>query len=420
MESTRPVRATAELSTLRQVLIVLGAGIGVMLGCGPILFYTFGVMVKPIAEATGWDRAYIASAGGMAAVVFGLMSPTIGALLDKIKPRRMALLGIPAFGIALMLVGLVPQSSGMFVATMVVAAALATLQLPHAYNYVIVGTFDKRRGLALGIVLSFAGVGIALAAPYAAFLIRTFDWRVAYILMGLTVIVIGLPNALWLVRDPPARDPAGRVEHRGHTLRQAMKDHRFWILLAAFTLVAASVGASTVHLPVVLGDRGISGKMAATVVSLMGIATIVSRVLFGFVLDRASPAIVTALVFLGPALGLLLLSLGDTTSLAYLAAALIGIGLGVEVDAVSFLGVRAFGLEHFGKIFGMLFLAICLGTGVGPVIVAFAARQWGYVPALLLASGASFAAALLVLALHPSLRTSADRSPASPTLKLAA
>src|SRR5262249_41380820 len=154
----------------------------------------------------------IASAGGMAAVVFGMMSPTIGVLLDKLKPRRMALLGVPAFGVALMLIGLVPQNSGTFVVTMVLAAALATLQLPHAYNYVIVGTFDKRRGLALGIVLSFAGIGIAAAAPYAAYLTRHFDWRIAYILLGLTVVAIGLPNALWLVRDPPARDPVGRVE----------------------------------------------------------------------------------------------------------------------------------------------------------------------------------------------------------------
>jgi MFS family permease len=388
---------------VRQLLIILGAGIGVMLGCGPVLFYTFGVMVKPIAEATGWDRAHVASAGGMAALAFGLMSPMIGALLDRIKPRRMALFGIPVFGVALMLVGLVPQSSGMFVATMAVAAALATLQLPHAYNYVIVGTFDKRRGLALGVVLSFAGIGIALTAPYAAYLIRLFDWRMAYILMGVTVIAIGLPNAFWLVRDPPERDPVARIGVGGHTLQQAMKDHRFWILLSAFALIAAAVGAATVHLPVVLGDRGISGQAAASVVSLVGIATIVSRVLFGFILDRVNPALATSVVFLGPAIGLLLLSLNGAPWFASAAAVLIGIGLGVEVDAVSFLGVRAFGFEHFGKIFGMLFLAICFGLGVGPVIVAFVARESGYSSALLLASAMSFAGAMLVLALHGRL-----------------
>jgi hypothetical protein len=81
--------------------------------------------------------------------------------------------------------------------------------------------------------------------------------------------------------------------------------------------------------------------------------------------------------------------------------------------------VRAFGLEHFGKIFGMLFLAICVGTGTGPVIVAFVARQWGYSSALLLASGASFVAALLVLGLRSSLQTSADRLPTSPAMELA-
>ncbi|PMY53101.1 MULTISPECIES: hypothetical protein [Pseudomonas] len=115
MTSTHSELATTELSVLRQLLVVLGAGFGVMLGCGPILFYSFGVMVRPITEATGWDRAHIASAGGMAAIVFGVMSPMIGALLDKIKPRRMALLGIPTFGIGLMFLGVLPQSSSTFV-----------------------------------------------------------------------------------------------------------------------------------------------------------------------------------------------------------------------------------------------------------------------------------------------------------------
>jgi MFS family permease len=410
-------QTTAELSSLRKVLIVLGAGIGVMLGCGPVMFYSFGVMVRPIAESTGWDRAYIASAGGMAAIVFGLMSPAIGALLDRIKPRRMAMLGIPAFGIGLALVGLVPQSATAFVVTMVVAAVLAALQLPHAYNYVIVGTFTKGRGLALGIALSFAGIGIALAAPYSAYLVRTFDWRVAYMLMGLTVVAIGLPNVFWLVRDPPVRDPVAHAEGSGHTLAEAMKDKRFWILLVSFALIAAAVGAATVHLPVVLGDRGVSGKLAATVVSLVGIATIVSRVGFGFALDRFNPSYVTALVFLGPSAGLLLLSVDGAPSLAMAGAVLIGVGLGVEVDAVSFLGVRAFGLKHFGKIFGMLFFAICVGTGIGPVAVAFVGKHFGYAPALWVASAASLLAALLILALGSDESQPAEAAGAWPPTK---
>jgi predicted MFS family arabinose efflux permease len=139
-------------------------------------------------------------------------------------------------------------------------------------------------------------------------------------------------------------------------------------------------------------------------------------VLFGFILDRANPVIVTSLVFLAPTVGLLLLSLNGEPALAFVAAVLIGVGLGVEVDAVSFLGARAFGLEHFGKIFGVLFLAICLGLGLGPVILAFVTREWGYSPALQLVSFMSFAASLLVLTLHSSFQASKHSSPGVPRL----
>lgn len=398
--NTQQVPAESWRTRMRSILLILGAGFGIMLGCGPILFYTFGVMVQPIANATGWDRAHIASVGGVTAIIFGLMSPAVGALLDRVKPRRMAMMGTLAFGTGLALIGWFPHSAGAFVVVVGVAAALGTLQLPHAYNYVIVGAFEKGRGLALGIALSFAGIGIALAAPYAAYLTRTFDWRTAYMLMGLTVALIGFPNAIWLIKDPVVeKGPAQRSASTGRTLSEAMRDSQFWILLVAFAFIAAAVGAATVHMPVVLGDRGVSGKVAAAAVSIIGIATIVARMTFGAALDRANPAYVTAFVFLWPAIGLLLLSVDGDATMVVVSAILVGVGVGVEVDAVSFLSVRAFGLKHFGKIFGLLFLAICIGTGIGPIIIAFLSKQFGYPMALRSASVFGLCAALLIATL---------------------
>ncbi|WP_334185513.1 MFS transporter [Novosphingobium sp.] len=379
------------------VRAVLGAGLGVMLGGGAMLFHSAGVFVLPIVQGTGWSRVSILSAIGFTAVVFGLMSPVTGYFVDRLKPRRFALFSLPLLGLGLALVGILPTSALGFQATMILASILGAGQAPHAYTYSLNGLFDRRRGLALGICLSFSGIGLALVAPLATALIGAFGWRLAYVVLGAIVAVLGLFVAAFLVVDPPRSAKAS--EAQGTTVAQALRTRRFWLLICAAFLIAGSVGAGTVHMPIVAAARGIAAERAALALGLLGISTIASRLILGYFLDRFPAPLLCAIAFIAPGIAHLLLIHADGYTL-FAAALLYGVGFGVEMDALAYLTASYFGLRHFGKIFGVLFLAIGVGTGFGPVLVGMiATTSAGYPMALATTAVGAWIAALLMLML---------------------
>jgi OFA family oxalate/formate antiporter-like MFS transporter len=376
--------------------VLAGAALGILFGSGPLLFHSGGVFVIPIATDTGWSRGAIASAIGSTSLILGLMSPVTGILVDRLKPRRFAMLSMLSIGLGLILLGLVPQSAETFILMMGVAAILASGQMPHAYTLSVASWFERRRGLALGTILSFTGVGLALFAPLAAALIGELGWRMTYVTMGATVGILGFIAAATLVRDPPGPKSTGEPEE-GLTWREAVATRRFWLMLGAFFLIAAAIGAGTVHLPVIIANRGIDSALAAAALSVVGLTTVASRFLFGFLLDRFYAPTLAAIVFLAPALGHLLLAIDGSGMFVVAGAILLGVGLGAEVDALAYIAARAFGFRNFGKIFGLFFLGIGVGGGLAPVAIASLTEfLGGYGPALIMASAVATLSALLI------------------------
>lgn len=362
-----------------------------------MLFHSAGVFVLPIVRDTGWDRLSILSAIGMTSVVFGLMSPVTGYFVDRLKPRRFAMISAPLLGLGLVLVGLLPTSVSGYQAAMVAAAVIGAGQAPHAYTYSLNGLFNRRRGLALGICLSFTGIGLAIVAPATTALIGAFGWRLAYVALGAFVAVVGLLVGAFLVVDPP--QALSRKPPAGVTVGEALRMTRFWILFVAAYLIAACVGAGTVHMPIVASAFGGDSRAAATALGIIGFSTIASRLFLGYLLDKVPAPLLCAVAFAAPAIGhLVLMNPGSASVL--IAAVLLGVGFGVEMDALAYLTASYFGLRHFGKIFGTLFFAIGIGAGSGPVVVGMIVRTSGsYTPALAAAAASGGLAALLMLGL---------------------
>jgi len=155
------------------------------------------------------------------------------------------------------------------------------------------------------------------------------------------------------------------------TLRaqEARQTHTFWILVGAFFLMSASVHGCLIHLVPLLTDRGISPQLAAGATSLFGAALLFGRVGAGYLLDHFFASSVALCFFCGTALGLLLLWSGVTGTAAFIAAFLVGLGMGAEGDIIAYLIGRYFGLRAFGEIYGYAFGAFTLGGVSGPLLM---------------------------------------------------
>jgi MFS family permease len=129
--------------------IVVGSVLGLIVGNGPIMQFTFGVLLKPISEEFKWDRATVSSAIVVGLCMTGLMTPVVGGIVDRRGIRPIALPAITLFALAVAAVSLVPASAPLFIALYAVMGIFAAGQTPLIYAKSISANFDERRGLAL-------------------------------------------------------------------------------------------------------------------------------------------------------------------------------------------------------------------------------------------------------------------------------
>src|ERR1700746_2107974 len=183
--------------------VVAGAGLLMFVNLGPVLYYTSGVFTQAITDDTGWTRGTIAAAGFPANLLITFTLPLVGWAVDTYGTRRIALLSSILFAIGMLLLGQFSQTPGLFAFLLVVAYACGFALTPLPYAQIVSGWFDKRRGLALGLMLTMSGLGTALLPPLSSALITQFGWRHAYMVLGLIVFAIGAFAAFTLLRDPP-------------------------------------------------------------------------------------------------------------------------------------------------------------------------------------------------------------------------
>lgn len=385
--------------------VVVGAGLLMFINLGPVLYYTSGVFTKAIIDDTGWTRGTIAAASLPANLLITLTLPLLGWAVDAYGTRRIALLSSILFAVGMFLLGQFSQTPELFAFLLVVAYACGFALTPLPYAQIVSGWFDKRRGLALGLMLTMSGLGTAFLPPLSSALIAQFGWRDAYALLGLIVLTIGASAALALLRDPPqlTNRTLGRADNTpGLPIRSALSGRAFWTLFAAFLLISIAIGGGSTSLPLVLTDRGVPAQQASFVMTIVGLAMMVGRLSFGVLLDRVFAPRLTALVFLAPTLAFSVLLLPHAASInAMIAAGFLGFGLGAEVDALAYIASRAFGLRYFGRILGFLMIAFTLGLAFGPTLFGKIHDQFqNYQLALWIAAGISALSSGLITSLR--------------------
>ena len=395
----------------RSRAVVIGAGMNLFLGTGQVLLFSFGVFVKPIIADTGWSRVEVSSAVLWGQLLIALTSPLTGLAVDRFGARRVARFAGPSLGIGVMMIGLLSKSAESFVFFFALSFLLGAAQVPVPYVKAVANWYDKRLGLALGSAMILSGVGVALFPPLSAALINAFGWRMAYVGLAVIVWVVSVPSVAFLLHEPPVGNtPSVLVAHNvskmasggsdGMMLSEAIRTRPFWLIAISFYLISVVVGAGTHVLPIILSDYGLKTQQGAFVMTIVGVAMMIARFGFGMLLDRFRAPRLTALAFFGAATGFFCLASGVSAITVPIAAVLIGLALGAEVDALAYMASRAFGRRHLGSVYGVLMFCFSFGLGCGPALFGHVYNHTGsYQDAFWLAGTAAVVATLTVLAL---------------------
>ena len=395
--------------------VVLASFFGLCLGAASMGVFGIGVFIRPLEAEFGWNRAQISFAAAIITYTIVVISPLQGYLIDRFGVRRVVLTSIPIFSVTLALLYFQGPDIRLFYLAWIVIMGFGTGFLNGSYNKVTAAWFDRRLGLAVGIVSAGQGAGAAIVPILGQFLIGHFGWRLAYVGLGAVTLLVTFTINLLFLYDKPAdkgltkvddRESAAlRAEATGYSLRECLTLRSFWLTAVAFFFLGTmSTGIATHQVPMLI-DRGLSPQSAANMQSLFGLALIVGRVGVGYLMDRMHAPYVAMASLVGPVLGLALYALGVAGGAAALCALLIGFGVGAEFDVLGFVIARYFGRKAYGKLYGVLFSVFLFGGGLGAAGLGIVRTKVGtYGPGLWAVAAATLLALLLLGRLGPYAR----------------
>jgi len=321
------------------------------------------------------------------------------------------LTSVALFGLCFMGLGAGTGSLPLYYVTWLVIALLGAGTLPITWTRAVNNGFQSGKGLALGFSLLGTGLFGYIIKPLAAWFIAEFGWRGAYVAIGALPLAVALPIGLVFFRDPGqgSIDPRNRLAAAqqqaartpGLTMRETLREWRFWLIAVCFIALAFAVGGLIPNMENILKLAGFVHGDIVRLASLIGLSVIVGRVLGGWLIDRFwAPAIATVVLGAPAAACLILAGPSLDYRSAMLSIALIGLAAGAEYDLLAFFVARYFGMKSYGGIYGALYSCFALGAGVGPVVFgANFDRTHAYTQSLHLAAGLFLLPALLMLLL---------------------
>ena len=308
---------------------LLGCTLAASMGVIGLNAYTSGSFLPALVKSAHYSRAQVSFATLLLSVVVALVAPIVGLAVDRWGASRVIALAIigEAFGFAVL--ASAPAEFALFAGATVFLAVLGAGTTPPGFSRIIATRFDKRRGLALGVMISGVGVTAVVAPLVVTPVVGAFGWRAGYLLLCGAVLVLGGSGLFLIGRDRPS--PRTKASNSGTASGwRALRKPLYWLVIIGFATPALCGGGFLLHLITILRQRGFSPFQAAQVQALVGVSIIVGRLSTGFVMDRIFAGYVAGITFALSAIGTALLL---STNGAILCVAALAIGLNARRGA---------------------------------------------------------------------------------------
>lgn len=401
-----PLSAAAEWRKHWPLVAATAAGMSL----ASMLTASFGVMLGPIEEEFGWTRAQISSGPAIVSVMGIFLATAAGYTIDKIGARRCGILVVLISFAAIVSMSAIGDLWHWW-------AAWALFGIAGAFTSTVwltpVSTiFNAGRGMAIALTISGTGISMALVPGIAEYFVQNHSWRAGFI--GLAVIWVAVTLPLVLAFVPKLRSSANGkktdeeaepvVEFTGLTPREGFRSRSFYFLFLA-SLVSSLTGVALIlNMVPVLTFTGIDRTNAVVIAGSMGVASIVGRLVGGWLMDRydvrrlAIYASYASMIF-----PITLLILPGVFWAALLGVIAYGLTGGMKMNAVIYLTSTHLGARSFGLFYGTISITTTVAMGIGPLIAnhIYDITQ-SYQPVIWAALPGFFLSALMFVALGPA------------------
>lgn len=380
------------------------------------VFYSYGVLLKPLAADLGVSRFLVGFGPPLLIVVGSIAGPFIGREVDRRSIRALMI-----FGLTLLAAGFLSLSRATSVWHLYVCYGLflalgMALFGGIANTTLIANWFIRQRGTALGISqigVSFSGFVMAFVTTA---LVQGYGWRATCLVFGLVplvmtpllwVLVVNRPEDRGLTPDgdpiplPRPGTSGPSTTPAGWTARRILSEPALWILALVIGFSFASSGALIMVVYSHVEDLGHAAERAQVVFGLMAGMAAIGKPSFGLLGDWWSKRGAMWLCVGLQALGVGLLLEATSYPALILAALVLGLGYGGLMPLWALLLGAVFPREVFGRAMGIMAPVLIPFQIVGlPLATWIFDRTGSYETAFLIFLGFYAAAALLVVFLR--------------------
>ncbi len=341
---------------------------------GASLMHAYTVFLLAFIAEFAWTRAQASLAYSVGQLVGGLSSPLVGAMVDRLGPMRMVLLGG-----GLLILGLIGSSLATQLWQMVILYGLVITLGANCIGLLVFvpllsGLFSRRRGTAIAVLQSGNAFGRALSAPISQLLISGVGWRSAYLVEAAAMAVVVLPLAAVFRRKPEATSApiAGTLPPRDWTLHDAIRTRQFWLLGLVYMLTSIGSFLVSLHQIAFAVDVGFDPLYAAGVLGMGAFLALPGVILTGTLSDhigRERAAVLTYGVSIIGVVFALFITSPDQHLLLWAHALFFGLTWGARGPAITAKTADLFPGPRLGTILGV----ITIGSGLGAAIGSWAA-----------------------------------------------
>jgi OFA family oxalate/formate antiporter-like MFS transporter len=376
------------------------AGMGINLALG--ILYTWSVISKHIPEHWGWDEGDKSLPYMVACLIFSLVMVPAGRMQDKLGPRRVATIGGILVGVGFVLASMTSSLAVFVIGFGVLAGAGIGFGYASATPPAVKWFPPAKTGLIAGIVVSGFGLASVYAAPLSRWLIVSFGFKTAILVLGIGFLVVVVSLAQ-LIRAPhkvlqfikeygevgrlkqtamarekaqaEGKEPAAEKKEN-FAPKEMMSTLQFYLLWFMYAC-GAGAGLMIISKLAAIAKLQVDIELGFILVAVLAVGNGGGRILAGMLSDKIGRKATMIICFVSQAILILLLSraasdnvLGATVTMAIISA-LIGANYGANLSLFPSVTKDFFGLRDFGMNYGLVFTS----WGVGGFMLAYLAGR---------------------------------------------
>lgn len=345
--------------------------------------YTFSAFLDSLQHEFGASRGSVSAVFSMAGFLYFSFGIVSAPLAGRLGVKTLCAIGMACAGGGLILAAQAQTLIQVYVAYGIgIGIGVGCAYVPALGA--VQRWFIARRGLASGLAVSGIGVGTFVMPPLATWLIGGFGWRNAYSVIGALTIILGIAAAFGIEDEPIRRgqypdgvdgsataNTAVSQSPTDTSVRDAVRTRRFLDLYLASLMASLGVFVPFVHLAPFARDHGMMATTATWLVGAIGIGSTLGRFFLGSLADRMGRERFLIGMYTGMAVALVVWLLGASFPLLLVFAIVFGLFYGGWVAVLPAVVADMFGARHAGRIIGVLYTSVAIGTLVGPSTAGF-------------------------------------------------